>query len=147
MMCNGNPFRKRFYTILRRLGGPKNLPKSIKMGGGHLTKTFLCWLLINLVAFLAQFCIFFNFDPIWTSILGHLGPVWSPVGLIFGPFWPYGCNFGMGWALLLESSILMLRFHVSQCLRDSYHPIKKGCSIDKLQLTIKKGACFHHSVQ
>ena len=31
----GNPFEERFLTILEAFGTPKNVPKSIKMGGGH----------------------------------------------------------------------------------------------------------------
>ena len=124
MGCIGNPSRKRFLTILRRFGDPKNLPKSIKMDGSHRAKTFFCWLLMHLLIFLASSCIFLDFDLIWTPILSHLGPVWNALGPILDPFWPYGCHYGMGWALLLESSILMIRFDVSQCLRASYHPIK-----------------------
>ena len=88
MERTGNPIRRRFYMILHRFGDPKNLPKSIKKDESHWAKTFFCSLLMHLVAFLASSCIFLDFEPICTPILGYLGPVWSALGPILEPTWP-----------------------------------------------------------
>ena len=45
--CKGNPFQNRFLMILESFGTSKNVPKSIKMGGGHWETAFLLLIVLH----------------------------------------------------------------------------------------------------